>query len=293
MKELSRRVAVVTGAASGIGLALARRFADDGMKLVLADVEAAPLEQVRAELAAQGSEAIALRTDVRREADLAALADAAYAAYGAVHLLCNNAGVAMPGVMAPVWTHAHEDWRWVMDVNLVGVLNGLRAFVPRMLEGGDEGHVLNTASVAGLLTGANPYNVSKHGVVCITEGLYKDLRQLGARISASVLCPGVIDTAIMQAQRNRPGDYGPANDDAALPESVRQALAQVQLALKAGYPPEQVAQAAADGIREDRFYIVPAQERLQTMNDLRMHDILARRNPTPVQGPLAAKPVGA
>ncbi len=189
---------------------------------------------------------------------------------------------------APIWLSTERDWRWVLDINLMGVVHGLRAFVPRMLAGGDEGHVVNTASVAGLMTAANPYHVSKHGVACLTEGLYKDLRRIGARVSASVLCPGLIDTAILQAERNRAADYGPASDTAAWPDAVKQAVAQFGAALKTGYPPDYVAQAVADAIREDRFYVVPAQPRLQELIDLRMQDILARRNPTLAPVPLAS-----
>ena len=293
MQDLSGKVAVVTGAASGIGLALARRFAQDGLHVVLADIEMPRLELALAQVQALGAQAIAVRTDVTSEAQVNALADAAYARFGAVHVLCNNAGVAVPGLMAPAWLSMVADWKWILDVNLMGVLHGVRAFVPRMLEAGHEGHVVNTASVAGLMTASNPYHVSKNAVACMTEGLYKDFRRLGTRLSASVLCPGLINTDILSAERNRPPEQGPAMDLKSLPEAVQQAAQQFGQALEAGYDPALVAQAVADAIRADRFYVIPAQEPLQQMIDLRMNDILQRRNPTlppPMLQPMQTAP---
>ena len=290
MQDLKDRVAVVTGAASGIGLAMARQFAHEGMKLVLADVEPAPLARALDEVRALGNEAMSQPVDVADEAQVDALADAAFARFGRVHVLCNNAGVATAGLGTPVWLTRMDDWRWVLGVNLTGVVHGVRAFVPRMLEGGDEGHVVNTASVAGLLTGSNPYFVSKHGVACLTEGLYKDFRRAGAKLSASVLCPGLLRTSILNAERNRPVAFGPATDRSQLPAAIQQAAADFARALDAGYEPSQVAQAVVDAIRADRFYVIPAQPHLLEMIALRMNDILAQRNPTLVQALLAARP---
>ena len=280
MKDFKDKVAVVTGAASGIGLALARRFAQDGMHLVLADIEAAPLALAQAEIQALGVQVLALQTDVASEAQVWALADAAFQRFGKVHVVCNNAGVAAPGLMAPGWQSSVADWRWILDVNLMGVLYGVQAFVPRMLAGGEEGHVVNTASVAGLMTASNPYHVSKHAVTCMTEGLYKDFKRLGARLSASVLCPGLINTAILHAERNRKPEQGPATDLSQLPEAVQRSISQFSQALLAGYDPADVAQAVAEAIRADQFYVVPAQQPLQALIDERMHDILQRRNPS-------------
>jgi NAD(P)-dependent dehydrogenase (short-subunit alcohol dehydrogenase family) len=280
MQNLIGKVAVVTGAASGIGLALAQRFAQDGMHVVLADIEAPRLEQALAQVEALGAQAIAVRTDVTSEAQVQALAEAAFTRFGAVHVLCNNAGVLAPGLMAPAWLSTAADWKWILDVNVMGVVHGVRAFVPRMLQARHEGHVVNTASVAGLMTASNPYHVSKHAVTCITEGLYKDFRRLGAQLSASVLCPGLINTDILKAERNRPPEQGPATDLARLPEGVQQSVQQFAQALESGYDPATVAQAVADAIRADRFYVIPAQEPLQQLIDLRLNDILQRRNPT-------------
>lgn len=277
MQVLRDRVAVVTGAASGIGLALATRLADEGMRLVLADIEPQALERTAATLRERGAEVLAQPTDVAVAAQVQALADAAWARFGAVHLLCNNAGVTTPGLVVPGWLSSLADWQWVLSVNLMGVVHGVHAFVPRMLAGGEEGHVVNTASVAGLITGSNPYHVSKHGVTCLTEGLYKDFRRAGARLSASVLCPGLIATRILEAERNRPDA---AADTAAWPQAAQQAAEAFRSMLDAGWPPSQVADAVVDAVRADRFYVVPAQPPLQQLVDLRMADIAARRNPT-------------
>jgi len=280
MQQLQGRVAVITGAASGIGLALAQRFAREGMKLVLADIETAPLLRVQAQFQAEGVPAVARTVDVMDEVQVGALADAAYREFGAVHLLCNNAGVAAAPLLQPVWETRLADWQWTLGVNLMGVVHGLRAFVPRMLAGGDEGHIVNTASVAGLLSGSGPYHASKHAVACLSEGLYKDLRTLGARLSASVLCPGLIRTAIGEAERNRPAQLGAPTELSALSETSQRWLEGFRAAIDAGFEPAAVADAVADAVRADRFYIVPAQPQFVDLVRLRMQDILALRNPT-------------
>lgn len=279
MQHLQGRVAVVTGAGSGIGLAMARRFAQAGMKLVLADIEQTALDRAAAALAAAGAHVRAVRVDVGEPAQVQALADQAWQAFGAVHLVCNNAGVASPALRTRAWESTLADWEWILRVNLMGVLHGVRAFVPRMLEEGDEGHVVNTASVAGLLTGANPYHVSKHGVACLTEGLYRDLRSMGARVSASVLCPGLIRTAILDAERNRPSEFGRTELEA-LPHDVQRWAEGFRRLLEGGYEPEAVADAVHDGVVADRYYIIPAQPSLQELIRVRMQDIVEQRNPT-------------
>ncbi len=280
MKQLNGRVAVVTGAASGIGLAMANHFANEGMKLVLADVDAAALTHAGNGLRASGATAITMPTDVASEVQVRALADAAYAAYGTVHLVCNNAGVATPALRTLAWETRLSDWEWIHKVNFMGVLYGVREFVPRMLAGGDEGHIVNTASVAGLISGGNPYFVSKHAVACFTEGLYKDLKGLGARVSASVLCPGLIRTAIVDAERNRPAEFGPATDVGTLPSAIRAMSDNFRAALDAGFDPAVVAAAVVAAVKDDRFYIIPAQQHLLDVIELRLHDILEQRNPT-------------
>ncbi|HXZ51304.1 MAG TPA: SDR family NAD(P)-dependent oxidoreductase [Burkholderiales bacterium] len=280
MKELAHKVAVVTGAASGIGLALATRFAQEGAKLVLADIEAAPLEATRAALAAQGAAAIGLRTDVSLEEDVKRLADAAFDAFGNVHVLCNNAGVSGGFGADGVWNVAREDWEWVLGVNFSGVLYGIRQFVPRMLAHGEAGHIVNTASVAGLVTSGTgaAYTVSKHAVLALTELLYKDLKSRSAKLSASVLCPGWVDTKIIDSARNRPQELTPGNVAQATPEQLMR-LAAVRGFLKSGFRPEAIAGLVVDAIRSDSFYVVPVQPEIEEALARRLEDIRLRRNP--------------
>ncbi|MFN0148019.1 MAG: SDR family NAD(P)-dependent oxidoreductase [Dehalococcoidia bacterium] len=281
MKDFAGKVAVVTGAASGMGLAFAHKFADEGMKVVLADIESEPLAMAESALKAKGATALAVRTDVMHEDQINRLADAAFAAFGNVHILCNNAGVAATAatLRSRAWESPISDWEWTWGVNFMGVLYGVRAFIPRMLEKGEEGHIVNTASMAGLLTGANPYNISKHSVVCLTEGIYKDFKAMGAKLSASVLCPGLINTNILDAERNRPAEFGATNLAEVRPE-VREWSATFEAALKQGIQPEEVAQLVFESIRDDHFYIFPAQPNVMEVLKARMTDIMEQRNPT-------------
>ena len=162
----------------------------------------------------------------------------------------------------------------------MGVLYGIRAFIPRMLENGEEGHIVNTASMAGLLTGANPYNISKHSVVCLTEGIYKEFKGMGAKLSASVLCPGLIKTAILEAERNRPPEFGPATSLTEQRPEVQQFSAFFKAALDQGIEPDEVARMVFEAIRDDRFYIFPAQPNVLQSVRARMEDIIDQRNPT-------------
>jgi NAD(P)-dependent dehydrogenase (short-subunit alcohol dehydrogenase family) len=281
MNEFSGKVAVVTGAASGIGLALATRFAQEGMKVVLADIEAAPLEAARSALAARGAAALAVRTDVSREEDVKRLADAAFEAFGNVHVLCNNAGVTGGFGADGIWNVAREDWEWVLGVNFSGVLYGIRQFVPRMLARAVAGHIVNTASVAGLVTSGTgaPYTVSKHAVVALTELLYKDLRARNAQLSASVLCPGWVDTKIIESARNRPQELNAGGAAQATPEQLLR-LAAVRGFLKSGFRPEAIADLVLEAIRGDAFYVVPVQPDIGNALATRLEDIRLRRNPT-------------
>ncbi|MET0459007.1 MAG: SDR family NAD(P)-dependent oxidoreductase, partial [Ilumatobacteraceae bacterium] len=232
---------------------------------------------------AKGGEVLAVQTDVTSPEAVERLADAAFSTFGNVHVVFNNAGVAAPPATraARAGGGSQADWDWTLSVNLMGVVHGVRAFIPRMLDNGDEGHVVNTASMAGLLTAANPYNVSKHGVVCLTEGIYRDLRELGAKVSASVLCPGLIRTRILDAERNRDDRFGERTDVASLRPELQQFTAGFEAALLTGYAPELVAAEVVDGIREDRFYLFPAQPEILELVDARVTGIVERRNPDP------------
>lgn len=282
MDTFADKVAVVTGAASGIGLAFAERFAAEGMKVVLADIEAAPLAAAEASIKAKGGSVIAVQTDVMNEAQIRRLADTAFATWGKVHILCNNAGVSGGGPTDGIWDVAMHDWDWVLGVNFLGVLHGIRHFVPRMLAAGEPGHVVNTASVAGILSATNgPYTVSKHAVVALSEMLYKDLKQRDAKLSASVLCPGWVNTRILDSARNRPEDLMPN----ALAQSVRSPRAEmmrrtVSELLRKGIPPADIAGRVLEAIRSDTFYIVPVQPDIDAAIALRLEDIRLRRNPT-------------
>jgi NAD(P)-dependent dehydrogenase (short-subunit alcohol dehydrogenase family) len=281
MDVLSGKVALVTGAASGIGLALARRFAQEGMKLVLADIEEAPLAAAVAEIRAGGASAIALRTDVMRESEVKHLAEAAFDAYGNVHVLCNNAGVGGAFGVDGVWNWSREDWEWVLGVNFWGVVHGIHHCVPRMLAKGEAGHVVNTASAAGFVSGVTgaPYTVSKFGVVALSEHLYKDLKAHQAKVSASVLCPGWVDTNIIDSARNRPAALAPRDAPAPSAQSQERHEA-VRAFLKNGLRPEAIAEHVVDAIRADRFYVLPVQPQIEQAIALRMDDIRQRRNPT-------------
>src|SRR5262245_46038238 len=203
VKTFKDRIAVVTGAASGIGLALAERFAAEGMKIVMADIEATALATAEAALRRKAPAVLAVEVDVARPDDVERLARETYAAFGAAHVLCNNAGVAVIGA---AHEHSLADWQWVINVNLWGVIHGVRAFLPRMLAGGGEGHIVNTASMSGLTTAPfmSVYDVTKHAVVALSESMYKEFALTGVPIGISVVCPGLIKTSIMQSARNRP-----------------------------------------------------------------------------------------
>jgi NAD(P)-dependent dehydrogenase (short-subunit alcohol dehydrogenase family) len=251
------RVAVVTGAASGIGLGLCERFAAEGMHVVMADVEEPALSKAASGLADQGAPVLSVVTDVSDRAAVEALRDTAVAAFGAVHLVCNNAGVGGPH--GPLWECPPGEWDWVLGVNLDGVMNGVRAFMPVLLAQ-DAGHMLNTASIFGVFAGAlGPYGVSKHAVTALTETLYFNLRSLGvSHVGVSVLCPGAVRTNFGTSARNRPSSAGPP---VVTGEAERASAEQFDRLAVQGASPAQVAGIVVDGIRARRFYILTSENR--------------------------------
>ena len=276
MKQFRDRVAVVTGAASGIGFALAERFAAEGMKVVMADIEMDALAKAADEVRKKAPAVLPTRVDVSRPEDVERLARETYDAFGAAHVLCNNAGVAVIGA---VHEHTLADWQWVINVNLWGVIHGVRTFLPRMLAGGDEGHIVNTASMAGLSTAPfmAVYDVTKHGVVALSESMFKEFAATGAPIGVSVVCPGLINTSIMRSSRNRPPELAEEGKAGPMAQAFGQGLSD---RLTRGYPPSEVAEQVLKGIREKRFYVVPAQPEIREAATLRAQDIIELRNPT-------------
>jgi NAD(P)-dependent dehydrogenase (short-subunit alcohol dehydrogenase family) len=278
MQELRGKVAVVTGAASGIGLALARRLGAEGMKLALADVEPAALAGAREALREAGVECLAVATDVTRADSVAALAERTLDAFGAVHVVCNNAGVFAGGLS---WEAPLSDYEWVLGVNTWGVIHGIRTFVPILLRQGEPAHVVNTASMAALTSGplSGAYFMSKHAVLALSESLYLELRQKGAPIGVSVVCPELIATRIGDADRNRPAHWkrgdAPASPERDLVEGAIRTALRTQ-----GAPPELIAERTLAAIREGRFYVLaPEGDPWRTACHARLDAIRAERNP--------------
>ncbi|MFT7580189.1 MAG: NAD(P)-dependent dehydrogenase (short-subunit alcohol dehydrogenase family) [Myxococcota bacterium] len=264
------KVAVITGAASGIGLALAKRAVAEGMRVVLADVEQAALDTAADTLRSLGGDVHPVQTDVSDPDAVAHLADVAWSTYGAVHLLVNNAGVAAGGMITdtPLST-----WRWVLGVNLYGVIHGIHAFMPRLIAQKVPSQILNVASMAGLTSnpGMGAYNVSKHGVVTLSETLHHECAMLGYPVSVSVFCPGFIRTNLANAQRNRPAATAPAASNPGL-QSVLNA------AINSGIDVTVAADYAFDGLREGRFYLLSHPE-MKGAIKRRLTDILDERTP--------------
>jgi NAD(P)-dependent dehydrogenase (short-subunit alcohol dehydrogenase family) len=258
MEDLAGRVAVVTGAGSGMGKAFAQRFAAEGMKVVAADIQPDALQATVGELEAAGQEVVGVHVDVSSAASVRRLADEAFSRFGAVHLLCNNAGV--EGYLdGAVWEATDRDWEWTVGVNFWSVVHGIRAFVPRMLASGEPGHVVNTCSMTSIVTAGNMYSVTKQAVLALTELLDADLRKRGAPIGVTALCPGTIATNLFHGSRNRPREL--LNPDE--PEPVgegRELRERMHAVLAAGMPPAEVADKLVNAIRGGGLYLLTDHE---------------------------------
>lgn len=275
VRELRGKTAVVTGAASGIGRALALQAAREGMRVVVADVDESGLEETREAVAKAGAECVSCPTDVSKRVQVERLERRAASTFDGTDLLFNNAGVLVHG---SAWERSEEDWTWQLGVNLWGVIHGISVFLPRMIERGTPAHVVNTASVGGLMVGPflTPYIVSKHAVVALTEALHHELKLRGAPIGVSALCPGAVRTGIHRSERVRPKDLGaarPLSSDAehAFAEGLRQGI-------EGGMDPTEVAAQAFDAVRSGRFWILPDPIYRESL-ERRARSILAGEDP--------------
>jgi NAD(P)-dependent dehydrogenase (short-subunit alcohol dehydrogenase family) len=273
MQDFDGKVAVITGAASGIGRALAERCAREGMKVVLSDIDAGRLDGAVQELRHAEYDVLGVVTDVARPESVDELAAKALEAYGKVHLVCNNAGVINSA--GPIWEATVKDWQWMFGVNIWGVINGIRTFVPIMLDQDEQAYVVNTASIAGLGLGNSIYSITKHAVVAITEALYVGLQQKQSKIGVSVLCPVFVNTRLKEAERHRPDELrNPGQSgDAAGWDFLWQRL-------ESGISPDQLANIALEGVHKGQFYIIPddyADEGFRAWAE----KLINRRNPVP------------
>ncbi len=287
--DFKNKTAVLTGAGSGFGLECARIGARLGMNLVLADVQQDALDQAAAELQAAGAPVLAVKVDVSRASEVEALGRAVQQRFGAPHLVFNNAGVGAGGL---IWENSAQDWDWVLGVNLMGVVHGVRVFTPMMLEAAKtdpsyQGHIVNTASMAGLLNAPNMgvYNASKHAVVSISETLYQDLALVTDQISASVLCPFFVPTGISQSQRNRPQEFTTRGSQPTRSQLIGQAMS--DKAVSSGkVSAAEVAQKVFDAVAAGQFYIYSHPKAIGSVQT-RLEDIMLARNPT---DPFSQKP---
>jgi NAD(P)-dependent dehydrogenase (short-subunit alcohol dehydrogenase family) len=285
MESLAGKVAVVTGGAGGIGRAMGERLAQEGMKVVLADVEQPVLDATVAELRAASLEVTGVITDVANFDSVVALRDATLDTYGAVHLLCNNAGIGA-GAEGPIWQHELNDWRWAMNVNVYGVIHGVNAFVPHMVNSGEEGHVVNTSSGNGgvsPLRGTPQYAVTKAAVVTFTECLYAQLQDAASKVSASVLFPGphMLRTGLFTSWRNRPEALAKERPRSTPYPTVEQLEEQMrQAGIEPHYTePEDVADQMVRGVLAGDFWILPASESIDHQIQARAESMLHRTNP--------------
>ncbi|BAZ24905.1 short chain dehydrogenase [Kalymmatonema gypsitolerans NIES-4073] len=264
-----------------IGRAIALRCVQEGMKVVLADIEQQALTQTEAEMKALGATVLTVLTDVSKVTDIETLAQKTLDTFGSVHLLCNNAGVT--AVASRTWESPLSDWKWVMGVNLWGVIHGVHVFVPIMLEQDTECHIVNTASMAGLtsIAGTGIYSLTKHGVVNLSEILYRELVQMSAKVKVSVLCPGWVNTQLFDSARNRPSEQKNLSPEAEQTSSNSALEQSFHQAMQAGMSSEVVADYLFQGIKDEKFYILTHPE-YKVAVKIRLEDILQEPNPTTI-----------
>lgn len=277
MKDFKDKTAVITGGASGIGRAMGELFLEKGMNVVLADIEQQALDSTVADLKAKGGHCIGVVTDVSKAEDVQRLADAALAEFGGIHIACNNAGVFAGGLL---WEESLADFQWQLDVNVWGVIHGIRTFVPIMAAQDSECHIVNTASMAAVtaMPYSGIYHMTKHAVLALSESLYHELAFHVPNVKVSVLCPEAINTGIAASERNRPGAYSREGD---IVESDARAIVSEALAdsVAVGIGPEVMAQRVFDGIVAERFYLL-SEEAWRDTAHIRLDDIRLARNPT-------------
>jgi NAD(P)-dependent dehydrogenase (short-subunit alcohol dehydrogenase family) len=278
MQEFEDKVAVVTGGAHGMGLAYANRAADEGMKVVICDIDAEPLAMAEAQIKEKGAPVLAQRLDIANPDSVEKFADETFNVFGNVHLLFNNAGVGGPGGR-PSWELSLGDWQWVVGVNLWGVIHCVRSFLPRMIEKGDEGHIVNTASQAAVNYGGGIYGVTKFGVMAFSESLYFELAIQESKVGVSVLCPGWVATDIADSNRHRPAEYGEPLGGKQPREGTDQMQAWTRQALATGYPTEYIADIVFQGIKDRQFYLLPAQEGMYEGMVRRHRSLESQTNP--------------
>lgn len=282
MREFAGKTAVVTGGASGIGLAMVERFASEGMNVVLADIQEDALGAQVQRLEQEERSVMGVVVNTMQRDSLEQARDEAIERFGNIHILCNNAGVLsredannIGENPLNIWDVEDSVWEWVIGVNFWGVLNGVQVFLPHMVGHGEEGHVVNTASLAGLMPGGSAYSVSKHGVLTLTEGLYQNLARIDSNIGASVLCPGTVSTKIMIADRNRPDEFGGAADLSDEESAAASSL------LADSMDPSSVAEQVFQSIVEERCYILPHPAWDDFVRQ-RVENIIARETPAEV-----------
>jgi NAD(P)-dependent dehydrogenase (short-subunit alcohol dehydrogenase family) len=282
MKEFKEKIAVITGAASGIGYGLAERCAKEGMKVVLAGINEDTLQKAENNIKKKsGATTLVVKCDVSKAGDVETLAKKTIDTFGAVHLLFNNAGVL---VLSTTWESTLADWQWVLGVNLWGVIHGIHFFMPLMIKQGTDGHIINTASSAGLMVTAKGgnYAVSKHAVVALSETLYLEMEEGGYNIGVSVLCPWAVRSNMLESERNRP--LALMNKPG---EGLNMSGPEVQASMQFlkqlhedGMLPQQVANIVFEAIKENKFYILPSAGMFKPMIKARLEDIVQERNPT-------------